>query len=60
MCTNRPRRFLCEKGSLRLDQTCGNPLVQGLVVKGCKPFALKTDSSVFSRPQYDRKDNSSF
>ena len=49
MCTNRPWRFLCEKGLLRLDQTCGNPLVQGLVVKGCKTFGSKTDSSVFTK-----------
>ncbi len=60
MCTNRPWRFLCEKGLLRLDQPYGNPLVQGLVVKECKTFGSKTDTSVFSRPQYDRKDNSSF
>ena len=47
MCTNRPRRFLCEKGSLRLDPT-EIRLFQGLVVKGCKPFALKTDTSLRS------------
>ena len=61
MCTNRLWRFLCEKGLLRHDQPYGNiRLFHGLVVKGCEPFALKTDTSVFSRPQYDRKDSSSF